>query len=32
VPADGRTSFQLAKIDLLPQVEAVLKKYERWEN
>ena len=32
VPADGRTFFQLAKIDLLPQVEAVLKKYERWEN
>jgi gp6-like head-tail connector protein len=32
VPADGRTFYQLAKIDLLPQVEAVLKKYERWEN
>jgi hypothetical protein len=32
VPADGRTFFQLAKIDLLPQVEAVLKKHERWEN
>lgn len=32
VPADGRTFYQLAQIDLLPQVEAVLKKYERWEN
>lgn len=32
VPADGRTFYQLAKIDLLPQVENVLKKYERWEN
>ena len=32
VPADGRTFYQLAKIDLLPQVEAVLKRYERWEN
>jgi hypothetical protein len=32
VPADGRTFFQLAQIDLLPQVEGVLRKYERWEN
>lgn len=32
VPADGRTFYQLAKIDLLPQVESVLMKYERWEN
>jgi gp6-like head-tail connector protein len=32
VPADGRTFYQLANIDLLPQVEAVLRKYERWEN
>jgi len=32
VPADGRTFYQLAMIDLLPQVEGVLKKYERWEN
>jgi len=32
VPADGRTFYQLAKIDLLPQVSAVLDRYERWEN
>jgi len=32
VPADGRTFYQLAKIDLLPQVHAVLRTYERWEN
>ena len=32
MPAEGRTFYQLAKIDLLPQVEAVLRKYERWEN
>ena len=32
MPAEGRTFYQLAKIDLLPQVESVLKKYERWEN
>ena len=32
VPADGRTFYQLAKIDLLPQVESVLSRYERWEN
>jgi hypothetical protein len=32
VPADGRTFYQLAQIDLLPQVEGVLRKHERWEN
>ena len=32
MPAEGRTFYQLAKIDLLPQVMAVLQKYERWEN
>ena len=32
VPAEGRTFYQLAKIDLLPQVASVLKTYERWEN
>lgn len=32
VPADGRTFYQLAKIDLLPNVESLLASYERWEN
>ena len=32
VPADGRTFFQLAQIDLLPQVVSVLRAYERWKN
>jgi len=32
VPADGRTFYQLAKIDLLPNVASVLASYERWEN
>jgi hypothetical protein len=32
VPADGRTFYQLAKVDLLPNVASVLATYERWEN
>jgi hypothetical protein len=32
VPADGRTFYQLAQIDLLPQVVSVLRAYERWKN
>lgn len=32
LPADGRTFFQLEQIDLLPQVDAILRSYERWTN
>jgi len=30
MPAEGRTFFNIAQIDLLPQVQSVLKKYERY--
>ena len=30
MPAEGRTFFNVAQIDLLPQVKSVLKKYERF--
>src|SRR5687767_6902176 len=30
IPAEGRTFFNLAQIDLLPQVASVLKRYERF--
>ena len=30
MPAEGRTFFNLAQIDLLPQVASVLKRYERY--
>jgi hypothetical protein len=29
MPAEGRTFFNIAQIDLLPQVQSVLKRYER---
>jgi hypothetical protein len=32
VPAEGRTFYQLSEIDLLPQVQSVLRTYERWAN
>jgi len=32
VPAEGRTFYQLSEIDLLPQVQSVLRTYERWMN
>lgn len=30
MPAEGRTFFNLAQIDLLPQVQSILKRYERF--
>ena len=30
MPAEGRTFFNIAQIDLLPQVQSVLKRYERF--
>jgi hypothetical protein len=32
VPAEGRTFYQLSEIDLLSQVQSVLRTYERWMN
>ena len=30
MPAEGRTFFNIAQIDLLPQVQSILKRYERF--
>ena len=30
MPAEGRTFFNIAQIDLLPQLQSILKKYERY--
>ena len=30
MPAEGRTFFNIAQIDLLPQVQSILKRYERY--
>ena len=32
VPADGRTFYRLAEVDLLPHVASVLRRYARWGN